>query len=41
MLDNVMAPKSQQANTIVIGLSTLDNLANESSVPNDGSLTVP
>ena len=31
-----MAPKSQQANAIVIGLSTLENLKNESSVPNDG-----
>ena len=41
MLDNVMVPKSQQANSIVIGLSMLENLANESSVPNDGSLTVP
>ena len=41
MLDNVMATKSQQTNSIVIGLSTFKNLANKSSIPNDGSLTVP
>ena len=35
MLDNEMAPTSQQANAI--GLFTLENLANESNVANDGS----
>ena len=41
MLDNVMAPTTQPANAIVIGLSTLENLTNKSSVANDGSLNVP
>ena len=41
MLDHVIAPTMQQANAIVIGLSTLENLANESSAANDGSLYVP
>ena len=41
MLDNVIAPTTQQANAIVIGLSTLENLAIESSAANDGSLYVP
>ena len=42
MLDNVNFTKvTLQANAIVIGLSMLKNFANGSSVPNDGSLTVP
>ena len=41
MLDNVMAPTTQQANAIVIGLSTVENLANESSLTNEGSLNLP
>ena len=35
-----MAPTSQQANAIAIGLFTLENLANESSVANDSSRNV-
>ena len=31
-----MAPMSQQANAIMIGLSMLENLANKSSISNDG-----
>ena len=41
MLDNVMALTTQQANAIMIGLSTLENLVNESSITNDISLHVP
>ena len=41
MLDKLIVPKLQQANAIVTGLSTLENSANESSVRNDSSLTVP
>ena len=34
-----MAPNMQQANAIAIGLSTLENLANKSSVSNDNWAT--
>ena len=36
-----MAPMLQQSNEIMIDLSTLENLANESSIANIGLLKVP